>query len=80
MTLEAFYFAAQIIAAAAIVASLVFVGLQVRAQTKEQAIHRVQARATLAANVYTWAIESREFRDTLAKATGGLEAMSDDEF
>jgi len=44
MTLEAFYFIAQIVAALAIVASLVFVGLQIRAQTKEQWLIRIQDR------------------------------------
>lgn len=44
MTLETLYFIAQIVAALAIVASLVFVGLQIRAQTREQWLVRIQDR------------------------------------
>jgi len=44
MTLETLYFIAQIVAALAIVGSLVFVGLQIRAQTKEQWLVRIQDR------------------------------------
>jgi len=44
MTLEAFYFITQILAALAVVGSLLFVGLQVRAQTAEQRQIRIQDR------------------------------------
>jgi len=40
MTLEAFYFIAQILAAIAVVSSLMFVGIQLRAQTREQILTR----------------------------------------
>jgi len=36
MTLESFYFIAQIIAALAVVGSLIFVGFQIRGNTREQ--------------------------------------------
>jgi len=52
MTLEAFYFIAQIIAAAAVVASLVFVGTQIKAQVAEHRQVRIQTRTESVGRFY----------------------------
>lgn len=80
MTLETLYLIMQIVAATAIVASLIFVGLQVHAQTREQKIQRINERANMAARINSWAIENPEMRAALAKASDGLATLSDDEF
>ena len=74
MTLEAFYFMAQIAAALAVIASLIFVGLQVRAQTAEQAARRLQDRTALTVALTNTAM-NKEFRQVLLKANQGIAAL-----
>jgi len=80
MSLETAYFIAQIIAALAVVASLVFVGLQVRANTREQAINRVHQRAAISAGINGWVATDSHVRAVLAKAYYGLDELTLDEF
>ncbi|TNE37207.1 MAG: hypothetical protein EP347_08440 [Alphaproteobacteria bacterium] len=67
MALETAYFIAQIIAAIAVVASLIFVGLQVRAQTAEQEARRLQDRIALTATLNKQTVEDKELRRVMIK-------------
>lgn len=80
MTLEDIYFLAQIFAAVAVVGSLIFVGLQVRANTREQAINRVHQRAAISAGINGWVATDPHVRAVLAKAYHGLDELTLDEF
>ena len=73
MTLEAFYFIAQIIAAVAIVGSLIFVGLQIRANTREQRFQRAHERAQRVAPAFSDMVNNRELRGVMLKARAGTE-------
>lgn len=79
MSLEALYFLAQIVAALAIVASLIFVGLQVRAQTEEQAARRLQERVALTLALTRLTIEEPDVRRVIAIANTGIEKLSEDD-
>lgn len=73
MTLEGIYFLAQIIAAAAIVGSLIFVGLQIRANTKEQRFQRAHERAQRVAPAFSDMINNPDLRAVMLKARAGAE-------
>jgi len=71
MTLESLYFLAQIIAALAIVGSLIFVGLQIRANTKEQRFQRAHERAQRVAPAFSDMVNNPELRAVMLKARAG---------
>ncbi len=76
MSLEALYFVAQIIAALAVVASLVFVGLQVRASTREQALTRSIEAGDNYDRFQYLIIENPEFREVWVKGADDIGALS----
>ena len=79
MTLETFYFVAQIVAAFAVVASLVFVGLQVRENTKEQALRRAIERNATYTQSQTYLIENKDIREVWVKGAYGLSPLNEEE-
>jgi len=81
MTLEAFYFIAQIISAIAIVGSLIFVGLQIRANTKEQRFQRAHERAQRVAPAFSDMVNNADLRAAMLKSRAGAsrEAFTPDE-
>jgi hypothetical protein len=78
MTLEDIYFISQIIAAIAIVASLIFVGLQIRQSDRIQRAVMHQARADRIIGVFRNAAEPHMLAAS-AKATQAPETMSVEE-
>lgn len=68
MTLETLYLLMQIIAAIAIVASLVFVGLQVRAQISETRLQHINERAALVTGLTSQVLQVPELRAVMTKA------------
>lgn len=79
MTLESFYFLAQIIAGMAVVASLVFVGLQVRGSTREQRLTRTYESVAAYEVFQHLLINNREFREIWLKGAKGLDNLDDQE-
>jgi hypothetical protein len=75
MTLEDTYFISQIIAAVAIVASLVFVGLQLRQSDKTQRAAMHQARADRIINVFQQ-LAQPHMAAAFAKATSAPETLT----
>jgi len=69
MTLETLQLFMQITATIAIVASLVFVGLQVRAQISETRLQHINERAALVAGLTSQVLQVPELRDVMAKAS-----------
>lgn len=78
--LEAFNFIAQIIAAVAIIASLIFVGQQLRAQTQEQKIRRVQERVTFSGTFNDWIVAEPLARRLASFSKANLNELNDEEF
>lgn len=76
MTLEALYFIAQIMAALAIVGSLVFVGLQIRAQTKEQWLVRIQYRNESLSRFFEILNDRPENRDVFIEGLASFQSLS----
>lgn len=79
MTLEGFYFLAQIVAGMAVVASLVFVGLQVRGSTREQRLTRTFEGVAAYEAFQHLLINNHEFREIWLKGAKGLENLDDQE-
>lgn len=76
MTLEALYFAMQIIAALAIIASLLFVGLQLRAQTREQRQIRIQSRNETLDRYFSVLNQAGEHREILVRGLDNFGSLS----
>ena len=68
MSLEQASYLSQIIAAVAVVASLVFVGFQIRQNTRAQRVVAVNSLAAAAVAINVPAMESPEFGEALSKA------------
>lgn len=80
MHLETLYFVTQILAALAVVGSLIFVGLQVRVQAREVAQNRVEQRIAHSASLRQTILESPDLRLIIIKANDdGIAALSRDE-
>jgi len=79
MTLENWYFIAQILAAIAIVGSLVFVGLQIKAQTREQRLTRANEASDNYSRFQVLLIENPDFRKVWVKGADNISALSPDE-
>ena len=79
MTLETFYFIAQIIAAVAIVGSLLFVGMQIRAGIREQRLTRANENADNYSRFQVLLIENPEFRDVWNKGADDLSSLNRNE-
>lgn len=77
--LENLYFLAQILAAFAIVGSLVFVGLQIRAATKEQKLTRANEGADNYSRFQVILIENPEFREIWIKGADDVTLLSPSE-
>jgi len=76
MTLETLYFLAQIVAALAIVASLLFVGLQLRAQNREQQLARGNDAAESHDRFQKILIENPDLRDIWVKGADSMDALA----
>lgn len=76
MTLEAIYFIAQIIAAVAIVSSLVFVGFQVHANTREQRVATSHMRTERAAAIQRQIVSDPGLRDILIKSNTSYDELN----
>lgn len=76
MTLEALYFIAQIIAALAIVGSLVFVGIQLRAQNRDQQLARGNEAAENHDRFQKLLIENPDLRDIWVKGADNMDALT----
>lgn len=79
MTLETFYFIAQIVAALAIVGSLLFVGIQLRAQNREQQLARGNEAADNHDRFQKLLIENQDLRDIWVKGVDGLDVLTPSE-
>jgi len=79
MTLEDFYFISQIAAALGIMASLIFVGLQVRQSTRQAKADAAQAVHDNFANWYLSFAENPHLADIGAKGLGGLDKLTPEE-
>lgn len=76
MTLEAIYFIAQILAAIAIVSSLVFVGLQVRANTREHRVTTNNVRTEKVAEIQRLVATDGVLRDILIKSNASYDELT----
>lgn len=56
MNLEAIYFVSQVVASVALVGSLVFVGMQIRAQVRQSRMDAVLTMINVFANVRKWVV------------------------
>src|SRR5689334_14565977 len=70
MSLEQASYLSQVIAAVAVIASLVFVGFQIRQNTRAQRVVAVNSLAAAAVAINIPAMESPAFGEALAKALG----------
>jgi len=77
--LETFYFLSQILAAIAVVASLVFVGMQIRANTREQRQRRVQDRSDIVILAQRQMAESPEHREVYLRGLDSFDALTPSE-
>jgi len=80
MTLETLYFIAQIISAAAIVGSLIFVGLQLRATRRQQLLALSDERQANLSRLNEIVIGDPEVREILLKGRSSLADLSPSEF
>lgn len=76
MSLEQASYLSQVIAALAVVASLVFVGFQIRQNTRSQRVVAVNSLAAAAVAINVPAMESPDFGEALSKALSDLGAAS----
>lgn len=76
MTLENIYFIAEIIAAVALVASLVFVGLQVRANTREHRLASLNMRSEKWAGLNADISSDPVLRDILIRGSASFSDLS----
>jgi len=79
MTLEALYFIAQIVASLAIIASLVFVGMQIKAQTREQRLTRANESSDNYSRFQVLLIENPQFRKVWVKGADDISGLNPDE-
>jgi len=79
MTLEALYFLAQIVAALAIVASLIFVGFQVRTSNREQRYSRKFDNFTIQNTVSDFIIDNGEVARIYIKGGTDFSSLTTDE-
>lgn len=79
MDLEALYFSTQIIAGLAVFGSLVFVGLQIRASTREQQLTRSNEGADNYSRFQVILIENPEFRDIWIKGADDINQLEPSE-
>jgi hypothetical protein len=79
MTLEQLSFLAQIVGAVGVLASLIFVGLQIRQNTQSQHVVAVESLAAAIAAINVPAMESPLLGTALAKALKDWGAASHDE-
>ena len=77
MTLEGLYFIAQIAAALAVVASLVFVGLQIKTNTRAQYVTSFSDRLNIMRDLETSIMQSPELRDCLVRGAMDYAALSE---
>jgi len=79
MTLETFYFIAQIIGGLAVIGSLIFVGLEVRRNTKAY-IHQLgMERTGFFTQSNNWIIENETLRQVLMKGQKSFKALTPEE-
>ncbi|MBP6014153.1 MAG: hypothetical protein KBA31_18135 [Alphaproteobacteria bacterium] len=77
MTLEEIYYVSQIVAVVAIFCSLIFVGLQMRAQTRETRYSTMNQILTDYDQILSaWSNDALAAQDYFAGVNGGLEAIS----
>lgn len=79
MSLEDFYFIAQIISALAIVGSLLFVGLQLREQNREQLLARSNEALENHDQFQRLLVENSDFREIWIKGRDGMEDLTPSE-
>ena len=79
MTLEQFSFLAQIVGAVGVLASLIFVGLQIRQNTQSQHVVAVESLAAAIAAINVPAMESPVLGTALSKALKNWASASHDE-
>jgi len=79
MTLESLYFLTQIVAALAIVSSLIFVGLQMRQQIREQRISRATERGRMIMELNRDWIANKDTRAVVMKTIQAPEDLTPDE-
>lgn len=79
MTLETFYFIAQIIGGLAVIGSLIFVGIEVRRNTRAQYHQLGIERTSFFDKSNAWIIENDELRKALLKGSASYEALSSEE-
>jgi hypothetical protein len=75
MDLEVLYFLTQILAGLAVFGSLVFVGLQIRASTREQQLTRANEGADNYSRFQVILIENPEFRDIWIKGADDINQL-----
>jgi hypothetical protein len=76
MSLEQASYLSQVIAALAVVASLVFVGFQIRQNTRSQRVVAVNSLAAAAVSINVPGMESASFGEALSKALASWTAAS----
>jgi hypothetical protein len=74
--LENLYFFAQIIASVAMVGSLVFVGVQIRGNTRDQELTRANDGADNYSRFQILLIENPEFRDVWVKGGNNMDVLN----
>lgn len=79
MTLEAFYFIAQIIGGLAVIGSLIFVGIEVRRNTRAQYHQLAIERGGFFGKSNAWIMENGDLRKALLKGSASYEALSPEE-
>lgn len=80
MTLETLYFIAQIVAALAIVASLVFVGLQVRTSNIQQRIALLNQRSEMTSRLNQLMVQDEGLCEVLIKGAESIRPLTPAEF
>lgn len=80
MTLEAIYFIAQIIAALAIVASLIFVGIQVRTSNIQQRIALLNQRSEMTARLNQLMVQDEGLCALLVKSADSIKHLTPAEY
>ena len=79
MTLEALYYISQIVAVLAILGSLIFVGVQIRQNTKQAKAAAAQAVYENYANWYMWAGEDLTRAEIGMRGFKDIDSLSDEE-
>ena len=79
MTLEALYYISQIVAVAAVLASLIFVGIQIRQNTEQAKAAAAQSVYENYASLYMWASEDLDRARIGIKGFKDIDSLSDEE-